>query len=694
MSSQTRRMRLYFVDSSDDGASHEAVIEVGSLPDDGEVTVESSTRGAVSTGAVRQPFPSGEEVESKRFHQGDKDGGWLSSVLYKGANAVAGLLTGPRSTVPYGSGGDTSPNRRLTPSSLGDGGDRAAGRHTTGRRISSSSSDGGWEYDGSRSRSITESVPSTDSATPWEDRGDLEGGSEYDQVNLDLKDTVLLFMETGSDVFLNIILATLKASTELVDGEIFQIVSRSPALLKVFLDSGRVDIDDARVQSVVQAKLDEVLDGDPYNGDVVPGDLLSYVRYLCSIRTSRITFQQMVLLRYSGFDYVELLIDYPYLLENLQKPSLCLFVVLDLLHYINIAFSCLSVLVTLLFVALVTWTVVFWFRQPDNRNNGYWTIITYIGGYVVSIVATMRAEEGKIKRYDNQIWRYPDNTFRIVPIIPVYEMMLSYVSLRYELLADSRRFFIIRYDLRNGTFVQQIINGLFYALPQLIVQTFFFFGDYDTSQFKEGVVFYWVILGSSSTLILMSILALYRIALFTHSCSERGFALLSSQNNTTEGHIRMLARRVRPSDIATKLLIFFSMLFFIADAVTLIIFLLELRSGSRGVIVFTAIDVAIVGISIILVAAVYVNLPLSRGMGAICVPALLLEIAFIALLRANTNYPDLKLFDDHPRVWVIPSLVAFGALCVSFVTWIVMLLLEFFRGARITQQALDHYLLV
>ncbi|CAJ1032545.1 hypothetical protein, conserved [Leishmania lindenbergi] len=500
-------------------------------------------------------------------------------------------------------------------------------------------------------------------------------------------------MQTGSDVFMNIILATLKSSNELVDGETFEIVSGSPALLKVFIDSGRVDISDPQVQSIVQAKLDEVLDGDPYKGDFVSGDLLDYVRFLCNIRTSRITFQQMVLLRYSGFDYVEILIECPYLLENLKKPSFCIYLIFDVLHYISVAISWLGVLVTLTFTAMVVWTVVFWFRNPNTRNNSYWVIITYVGSYVVSLVVTMRAEEGKIKHYDNQIWNYPDNIFRIVPIIPVYEIMLSYVLLRYEISTDAKRFFIIRYDLRNGTYVQHIANSCFYALPQMVLQTFLFTGVQHAPHAYSRIVF-WLLLACALALIVMSIFAYYQIAVFTHSCNNCGFAVLSSRSTSSKSYTCFLVRRVHPSDIATKVLVFFTMYFFIAQAVTLIVLLLNLRSCNNGTIVFLSIYTAILGISIIVLVLVYLNLPLSRVMGTMGIPVALMEIAFLVYINAGTTGPECIISGLGTSKWIVPSIATFALMCLSIVTWLSMLLFEVFRGTRITQRAVDHYILV
>ncbi|TPP47230.1 hypothetical protein CGC20_34425 [Leishmania donovani] len=647
-------MRVRFVDSSDDGASHEAAMDVGSTHGDGADSTESSTRGVVSAGASRQPYAGGEEADNKdtNRHQGSRRGaGWLSSMLYKGVNAASGLFLEPRNGSPHEPGGDASEHR-----------------------------------------SPIEVAPSTESASSVEGN-DVQEDSDPDQVNLNLKDTLLLFMQTGSDVFMNIILATLKASNELVDGEIFELVSGSPALLKVFLDSGRVDIDDPRVQSVVQAKLDEVLAGDPYDGDVVSGDLLNYVRSLCSIRTSRITFQQMVLLRYSGFDYVELLIDYPYLLENLEKPSFCIFFVFDVLHYISIAISWIGVLVTLTFTAMVLWSVVFWFQQPEHRNNGYWIIITYVGGYVVSLVATMRAEEGKIKRYENQVWRYPDNLFRIVPIIPVYEIMLSYVLLRYEISANAKSFFIIRYDLRNGTLVQHITNGCFYALPQMILQTFLFISDIRRNHRYLHGACYWLLLGCSLTLITMSIFAYHRIAFFTHSCNGCGFAVLSSQSISAKDHTRVLARRVHPSDIVTKVFVFFTIYFFVAQTVTLVVLILNLHSCAGTAIIFPAIYMSVLGLSIIVIVVVCVNLPFSRGMGAIGIPVMLMQIAFLVYVNVGAASRECVIFKPSFSKWMIPSIAIFGLMCLSIVAWLTMLLVEFFRGVRITQRAVDHYVL-
>ncbi|GET91555.1 hypothetical protein, conserved [Leishmania tarentolae] len=685
-------MRVQFLDSSDDGASHEALMNVWPSHDNGEDSTDTSTRGAVSTSTSRQLYTSGEEAENKDTTRrgGSRGAGeWFSSVLLKGVGAASRLFLEPRNDSSHEPCGDASSSAQLTFTGPNIGSNGAAGSHMPDRNSSSS---GGWEFDRLQHRSPMELGPSTESASSLEEGNDLEEDSGPEEVNLDLKDTLLLFMQTGSDVFMNIILATLKASNELVDGETFEIVSGSPELLQVLLDSGRVDIDDPRVQSVVQAKLDEVLSGDPYDGDVVSGDLLNYVRYLCNIRTSRITFQQMVLLRYSGFDYVELLVDYPHLMEDLEKPSFCIYLVFDVLHYISIAISWLGVLITLTFTAMMLWSVVFWLQQPEHRINGHWIIITYVGGYVVSLVATMRAEEGKIKRYENQVWHYPNNLFRIVPIIPVYEIMLSYALLRYEISANAKRFFVIRYDLRNGTLVQHIINGCFYALPQMVLQTYLFINSRRNYYYLHSAC-YWLLFGCLLTLITMSIFAYHRISFFTHSCNGFGFAVLSSQSTSTKDHACLLARRVHPSDIATKVLIFLTIYFFVAQTMTLIVLLASLGPCPRTAIIFPSIYMFILSLSIIVIVIVYVNLPFSRGMGAIGIPVGMMQIAFLVYINVGVESKECAVI--HPTVskWILPSITIFGLMCLSIVAWLGMLLFEFFYRERIKQRAVDYYIL-
>ncbi|KAK7199817.1 hypothetical protein NESM_000028800 [Novymonas esmeraldas] len=709
MDSQARRMRVRFVDSSDDGASHVVAVDAGSPRDDGEGSLENSARAASSAAASRRPYAGGgDEAESRdaSHHQQRRGGdGWLSSAIYRGVNAAAGLFLGSGGAAthePYGPGGGGVGDATMSPARLTPRGGGAAAtiRSPRARSRSShhshSSSDGGdWEFGGSSDRgSSADRAPSTESVSAAERGSELEDGGEYDQVNLNLKDTVLLFIQTGSDVFMNIILATLKASNELVDGETFEIVSDSPAMVKVFLGSGRVAVSDARVQAVVQTKLDEVLAGDPYSGDVVPGDLLDYVRCLCGVPTSRINFQQMVLLRYSGFDYVELLVDYPYLLEKVDKPSFAVHIVFNVLHYIGIAASWIGVLVTLTFTAMVLWTVVYWFDQPRNRNNGYWIIIAYVGGYVVSLVATVRTEEGKIKRYEKQRWGYPSNILRIVPIFPLYEIMLSYVSLRYEISSDAKDYFIIRYDLRNSTLVQHITNGFFYALPQVIVQTFLFIGEDHNHARDISAVCYWLLLGCSCALMFMSIFANYRIAVFSHSCNGRGFAVLSSQGGSTNAFTRLLSRRVVPSEVATKLLVFFTMYFLIAEAVTLFVCLLNLYTCGGGEVVFLSIYVAVVGVSIVALVMFYVYKSFSRLMGVMGIPAGLMQIACMVYRHIDTTDQQCILFASGYSGWMIPSIACFGSMCFSIVAWLAMLLFELLRGTRITQRAVDYYLLI
>jgi hypothetical protein len=683
-------VRIHFVDSSDDGASHEAEVQFRSPRDDDNISVDSPSR-AVGVGNAsmngRQPYGNASTTDGRESRTSEKaKSSWLFNAFYKVANSTATLFLGKteESHLPFGQAPEpttsSSTRQRLGAPQQHNDLDEASG-----------SSDA-WEFGSFHHR--TSINDSSESPSLRNMEGNIvEEGADYDQVSLDLRDTLLLFLQSGSDVFMNIILATLKASSEPVDGDTFEIASVNPTLLKVLLDSGRVNVDDPRVQSVVQSKLDELLAGDAYAGDVIPGELLDYVRCLCSVKTTRITFSQMILIRYSGFDFIELLIDYPYLVDDVKRPRVCTRIVFSILHYISIAMGWFGVLVALLYGAMTLWTVVYWFRHPENRNNGYWTIIAYVGGYVVSLVVTMRAEEGKILRYDNQLWEYPSNNLRIIPIYPHYEVMLSYISLRYELSADAKRFYIIRYDLRNGVLIQQICNGFFFAMPQVVVQTFLFTDKVDEQRYLGSVV-YWLLLGSCCALMLMSIFAYYRIVVFSHSCSSQGFAILSTQGNNTHFNraAKALLRRLKPSDIATKALLFFTFYFLIAEAVTLLIFLLNQNGCHRGPVVFLSIWVAVIGCSLIFLVLSQVYLSISRGVAAVAFPALIMEIAYFIYMHYNTSNERCVIFAYGYTGWMLPSLVCFGIVCVSILICGCVFLYEYIRGARITQSAVDQYL--
>lgn len=695
MDSQSTRLRIHFVDSSDDGASHEAEMQLGSQHDDDNGSVDSPSRAGNSGGAAsmnaRQPYGAASTANGSNPHSGDRGGGggggWLSSAFYRVANSATALFLGKseETHAPYG------PSREPTTSSS----TRqllaiAAAPHRDLDRASGSSS--GWEFGSSRHRTATNDGSETPSLRNLEG-STVEEANEYDQVSLDLRDTVLLFLQTGSDVFMNIILATLKASNESVDGETFEIASVNPTLVKVLLDSGRVNVEDPRVQRVVQTKLNELLAGDAYEGDVIPGELLDYVRCLCSVKTSRITFSQMILIRYSGFDYIELLIDYPYLLNDVKRPRVCTRIVFTLLHYISICINWFGVLIALMYAAMALWTVVYWFQHPENRNNGYWTIIAYVGGYVVSLVVTMRSEEGKITRYDNQLWEYPNNNLRIIPIYPHYEVMLSYISLRYEISADAKRFYIIRYDLRNGIIIQQMCNGYFFAMPQLILQTFLFTDKKPQTNYLSAVV-YWLLLGASCTLMFMSIFAYYRIGVFSHSCSSQGFAILSTQgnNSASDRTIKTLSRRKKPSDIATKTLLFFTFYYLIAEGVTLFICLLNLHGCHGGAIVFLSIWVVVIGCSIIFHVLAQVYLPISRGVAAEAFAPLIMKIAYFIYMKYERSNKECIIFAYGYSGWMLPSLVCFGVVCFSLLVCAGVFLYELIRGANITQSVVDQCL--
>lgn len=653
---QPERLQVNFCDSSDDDVEHAARIDV--VRDGGSLSSHRSnaTRSRQDGGTTNT-----------------NGGGWWGNAIVRGIGAVSRAFVGDNSTAV---------EREPFPAA-----------HSP---LSNTSRGSRWGYGvyGASSAEPSEEATNTTQDAPSSRSADEEQAGPQD-LEIDLRETILQYRRTPADFYINIILASLKAGSVRISGEVFRTAAGCPILIKTFLDTDCVDTNDPEVQQVIQQELNMVLSGDPYKGDVVDASQVDYLRCLCNVKSARVTQEQMVLLRYSGFDFIKMIVDFPYIVSNIPRPRLWVNVFFRVVNLVNFISYWVGIVVSLLFASVIVWTAVHWFVYTDWKNNGYWTIICYVGGYVVGLVTTMRTEEEKIVQYEHQRWPYPANTFTIVPIVPVFELMLMVNSVRYELASDKIQYFVIRYDLRVGIAIQQICHGVYGAIPQIIVQTFL----YVRYNSRAGIdvahvdrVRFWLLVSSGITLFVMSVFSYLRQVIFSHSCNGFGFAV-PSVNVQSRGHCNL--RRVMPSDIVTRVVLLFTVDFGVSALVTLFISLVNLSGCYAASKTFLSVYIGIAALTIIAVALALVYAEFSPWFGVLSVPMILMQVAYFPFMKymrdGNSGEPCLFLSDAYAS-WTVVNLVMFGGTCLSMVVWVIMMVYEVVTHKRIQQKFIDNYL--
>lgn len=526
--------------------------------------------------------------------------------------------------------------------------------------------------------------------------GDLGNGSmaETENIEIDLMRIVMDYLRSFDDFYLNILMASLKSGSFTIQGDVFSRAAGYPFLVRTFLDSGCVNTSDPLVQQTVQAEVDRALVGDPYKGEYVTD--AEYLYCLCSLKTTRVTQDQMVLLRYSGFAFIKLLYDFPHLVQDNPKPPRWAHAFLNATNILSSVLTWADLFISTVFMGMCVWMAVLWLRSIPVRSYGYWTIICYVGGYVVAFVCTMRSEEKKITEYDNQHWRYPSNKLRLFPVFPMYQCFLVATSLRYELSDERDRYFIIRYDLRNGTSLQAILDASIFAIPQICTQWYLYHSSSVEVSTAMKVCFF-ILLISGLLLVIIAALCFLRSNLLSHSCDSFGFAFMSRE---TQGQSSVLYSddtkviRVMPTDVATRMCVFFAVLFLITVAIWLFIALLNLSFCAGKVKVFIAIYFGVTITSILLTNFLLIYVRFSRLLALLGVPAIVLQVAFFIFTKVYGAGGRCAFTKEYGPAYQIPVFVTFAAAVLAFLVWCLFALYELVRGERLYQSVIDKYMSV
>lgn len=663
-----QRLQLCFRDSSDEDVSHVAAIDI--FPDGGaggdHETNRRSQRGRfhgwsdmLMRGAERLFFPSQSPIPAASEPFPPRAGG--SSSLHQGAPAARSSREVLASdALPYG---DVTDSTR-------------------------SLDDGRWGYGVLGSSTSSGTTTTTTASSMTHVSNVLEGPESYE---IDLYETVLQYRRTPADLYINIILASLKSGSLTVNAEVFHAASGSPVLIKTFLESGCAEVDDPEVQAVVQLEINKVLNGDATAYGIVGDAQADYLRCLCNVSSARLSLPQMVMLRYSGFEFIKILYDCPYLLNDINYESRCIYCFFKASAFVSLVTNWLSIINTIIFTGAVIWVTIVWFNL-SGQSNGYWTILCYVGSYVLAIVATMRAEQDCIREYDTQRWTYPNNNLKIIPILPIFEFLLTYAVFRYELIPDKRQYFVIRRDLKNGIATQQLIHTVIHTIPQVIVQVFLFV-DYRQISGEHAVasnVSFRLITASGAVSFVMSTFIYIKMTLFSHSCDPFGFAVMCIDQRKRD---LQYCQRITTTSIITHILLFFTSCLLISGAVTYMIFLLNLHDCDGPAISFLAVSCGVAVVSLLLLVIIFLYLKFNRAFGFVCVAPMIMQVCYFPYVAARKDSNvECVLFRYANATWLIPHFIMFGAVCVLFLVWAGCVSYELITGRQLLQDEVDRYL--
>ncbi|KEG12962.1 hypothetical protein DQ04_01301060 [Trypanosoma grayi] len=519
---------------------------------------------------------------------------------------------------------------------------------------SPSSGSGHWGYGGGRD-------------TPQ--RMEVESVDPSEDIAVDLREVILQYRRTPDEVYLRIILAALYFGEVQINGDVLRAAAGSRELIMMLLKSDKVNVDDLDVQQIIQAEIDAVMVPALACGSNIAQDTVSYLALLCRVPSATLTKEQVRLCHNAGFDFIKVLHENPHVLRNISPPRWIVARFLDICYILDMVMTWFGLIATLLGLMCVAWLIYFWISN-DYPRCGYWTILCYVIGYVVSIVVVMVSEQGRIRDYEDRLWDYPDNTLKVVPCIPVFEIALMYVTLRYELLRENGRYFVIRYDLYNGLSNVLIIHTFFFATPQLLVQ-YYISRLYEPSSLD--FIGYKLLVGVNYALYGMSMYIFLRKVLFNYSCNSYGFAVVALKQAP-----------VMSVDITTRILIVMTVFYLECNVVAVILSISFIKSCEVLEIILISVAAVVTVLNIVGLAMTLI-FDIPKLIWVVALIALFMQIAysaFVAQMGSQDISATCTLFAINAPIVSSLTYVTFGFFCVSFIAWVVVLIYSELTGRK------------
>lgn len=510
---------------------------------------------------------------------------------------------------------------------------------------------------------------------------------ETGEMGVDLEETIRQFQRTPDDFYRNIILAALKSGV-VVNGRLLAAAMGSAAMIEILMESDHLDEDDDELQVIVQQEIDRLLRGDPYKGEYIPAAYAAYLHTLCKVGSARLNLRQMVLIRYSGFAFIQTIIDYPHLLQDAVTLRSCQIRLFRSGYIFNVIILRLCWIPTLLLNPCIFLTCTFWFLN-GYLYYGYWTVLCYFVGFMAWVMTTIKAEQRKIKVYpDSGRWAYPDNYYVMFPIIPLYKIILGVQGLRHDLSSNNSRYVVIRHDLSNGFGVQQVAEGTFSALPQMVLQVYFFASTSHRTTLMRACIYSFVSISILSVFFAMCCFARY--ATYAHSCDLFGFAILTVEEWYLKRRIANIP--ILPSNVVTRFVQFFCTALTVAVFVTLLTEIGDVHRCPVGAVVVVMSCMGLALLTAIVQIMIISIFHFSRLNALVALPLLLSFTAYLVYYALETADDGncsilVKKFLPYSH---FPAVAVYGCTTILFFVWLIITFIERVLGRRLIQRSIDY----
>lgn len=507
-----------------------------------------------------------------------------------------------------------------------------------------------------------------------------------DREEIDLPEAISQYLRTSDPPYLDVIRSLLDSGAE-VDGSLLSLAAGSSAVMKLLLREDAVRWDDS-VKEIVQEEVNHILSGDPNNGDYVSGTEVEYLNVLCSVPYVRLDSRQVALLQYSGYLFIEILMDNPHLTLECEKLMSCCESIRQGIYLLCTFLLHIAWIPGVFLFAAIVATTVYWFANY-NENKGYYTILCFFIGYIASVLTSIRSEQGKLHSYSRKAeMDYPHQYLILFPGAGLYKILLTLRAFKYDSLADGKRYITIQHDLWNGLTVQCVAEALYSAIPQLILQMLFFSGE---TVGTFGKICHLSILCLAPMSIACGFCGFIRSAMHCWSCDSFYFAFLTMEELLQRSPSTFVTVPILQTNIMIRIFQLCTVAFCVALWLTMLLDFSYWEGCSEYIIALEIICFAFATIVIFATFVFLLQLSFSRLNVLLQLPVILgfgLLLIYYALIDTNACFLGRWYWSFE---WHYSVIIFFGIACITLVILAFMILVESIKGKRIIHGSVKYF---
>ncbi|KPA81128.1 hypothetical protein ABB37_04477 [Leptomonas pyrrhocoris] len=293
---------------------------------------------------------------------------------------------------------------------------------------------------------------------------------------VDLLSALRGYLTNPTEPFGHLVAAALASRSAEMPVRGFEIAAaeHNPFLVRMIVDSGTLEVQDAEVQRNVQDTVDELIP--VTEGELSPG-IYEYLSSFFTMPFVRLSHGQYSLLKRSGFEYVKLMFDHQHVLPDEPFHSILVYESHGM-HAFNLAFMVIQFLSVVFCTVTVAVVLTVWMKMDDNnlQSYGFYTLIVFGGGwalYLIFIIYAVRSRQDE-QRYEppandsDQVF-VPSPYVAVMPVIPLFDIMCL---ARYSMAVKKKRM-IVGHNIVACSRLSGAFYAVWFAFPQLITQSYF-----------------------------------------------------------------------------------------------------------------------------------------------------------------------------------------------------------------------------